>query len=49
MCIEIYVLEVFYLKKLIYVDNKKDLVYKRVDDVDRIVIEEEYKFMIVNF
>ncbi|MGT0197664.1 hypothetical protein ACVNPZ_02870 [Staphylococcus aureus] len=36
------------MKKPIYVDNKKDLVYKRVDDADRIATEEEYKFMIVN-
>ncbi|MDU0318099.1 AlbA family DNA-binding domain-containing protein, partial [Staphylococcus epidermidis] len=47
-CIEIHVPEAPYSKKPIYVDNKKDLVYKRVDDADRIATEEEYKFMIVN-
>lgn len=47
-CIEIHVPEAPYTKKPIYVDNKKDLVYKRVDDADRIATEEEYKFMIVN-
>ncbi|MFO3720489.1 RNA-binding domain-containing protein [Staphylococcus felis] len=47
-CIEIHVPEAPYTKKPVYVDNKKDLVYKRVDDADRIATEEEYKFMIVN-
>ncbi|EHJ07409.1 RNA-binding domain-containing protein [Staphylococcus simiae] len=47
-CIRIHIPEAHYSKKPVYVDNKKDLVYKRVNDADRIATQEEYKFMIVN-